>query len=50
MADQIKFSLERLAYLAGRAVTVEERRELDLLLKETETMVDSEQPQVVGVA
>lgn len=48
MVDQI--TLERLAFLAGQAATVEERRELDLLLKKTATVVDSEQPQVVGAA
>lgn len=50
MVDQIRFSLERLAYLAGQAATVAERRELDLLLKETETTVDSERPQPIGAA
>lgn len=37
---EIMLQLERIAYLAGRANTVEERRELDELLRTTETSVD----------
>lgn len=37
---EIMSQLETLAYLAGSALSVDERRELDALLRESETKVD----------
>jgi hypothetical protein len=39
---EIKFQLESLAYLAGSAMSVADRRRLDELLRWTETHVDSD--------
>jgi hypothetical protein len=41
MAENMSL-LETLAYLAGSAISVAERRELDELLRQTDTHVDSE--------
>jgi len=42
MTQEVKHSLEGLAFLAELAVTVEDRRRLDSILRETETTVDSD--------
>lgn len=39
---EIMSQLERIAYLAGKAASVAERRELDELLRQTETQIDAE--------
>jgi hypothetical protein len=39
---EIMSQLEKLAYLAGSAASVADRRELDELLRETDTQVDGE--------
>lgn len=41
---EIMSQLELIAYLAGSAATVEDRRELDELLRRTETQIDSYSP------
>lgn len=41
MIEEIKNSLESLAFLAELAVSVEDRRRLDSLLRETETTVET---------
>ena len=47
---EIMLQLELLAYLAGRADTVRERRELDELLRETETQIDESVEELVAVS
>lgn len=39
---ETKFLLEKLAYLAGRADSVRDRRELDELLRESDVEIDVE--------
>ena len=40
---EIKSQLETLAYLAGTAVSVADRRELDELLRSTDTKIDADE-------
>lgn len=41
---EVMSQLEALAYLAKTAASVAERRELDELLRQTETRVDADEP------
>ncbi len=41
---ETKLLLEKLAYLAGRADSVHDRRELDELLKESDVEIDAVEP------
>jgi hypothetical protein len=41
MGETVMLVLENIAYMAGRADSVEKRRSLDLLLRETATSVES---------
>ncbi len=49
---EIMLQLEKIAYLAGRADSVKDRRELDEILRTTETSVDdaAEELTAVGAA
>lgn len=40
MGDTVRLALEGIAYLANEADTVESRRELDVLLRSTDTFVE----------
>ena len=46
MGDLVMLALKDLAYLASEADSVEKRRSLDLLLRETETSVESSDEEI----
>jgi len=47
---EIMTQLELLAYLAGQADSVKARRELDAILRMTNTRIDSKELRTVGTA